>query len=259
MDDYSEKLAAKYKVIIFLDAFYLNRKQREIINRSKIGGKTFVWLYAPAFSDPQEGLDIKRISDMTGMKIKADACLRDSLKVKLVKSDYSKGGVGKVFESTRYRYDAGKFEIGPIFYIEDPSVDKIAVYTYNGKVAVAVKKIKNWTSIYCASPVISRDLLKNIFKKAGVHIYTEKVVFMEAGEKFISLHATGNGLNSRIDLPQKKWIYDVYAGKIIGQNITGFNPEISPWGTKLFFLGTEKEVKALNQNLKPFQKTINND
>ena len=71
---------------------------------------------------------------------------------------------------------------------------------------------------------------------------------MEIGGRFISIHATAKGYHGMIKLPNEACVYDVFGREAIGKG-SEFKLEMQPFGTRLFFLGSEYEVKSLDGEL----------
>ena len=82
VDNFTEELLKPYKVVIVLDAFYLSADKRRDMRRIlEKQGKTVLWLYAPGYSDPEAGLNLKHIEELTGIKLGMQPEFREKLAV----------------------------------------------------------------------------------------------------------------------------------------------------------------------------------
>ena len=256
LSELNEESAKQYKVVIVMDAFYLNDAQRDRIERAvKRDGKTVVWMYAPAIIDREKGLDAELVSKMTGFSLKArDGELhQEALSVKLSSDLPAFASVNNTSITPRsYEYDPRRIVLGPTFEIADDNAAILGHYVKDGKPAVGVKKFNEWTSVYCALPCLNAPLFSGIFADAGIHRYSTEDAYMEIGNRFISIHATAKGYNGEIALPKETVVYDVFARKSMGR-VSSFKLEMAPFDTKLFFLGTEQEVKALDKELSKYE------
>jgi hypothetical protein len=93
---------------------------------------------------------------------------------------------------------------------------------------------------------------------------------MEIGNRFISIHATEKGYNGDLCLPKASLVYDVFAYKRLNPAVSKYrephlldflpdkgkypyyNLEMQPFESRLFFLGTEAEVKELDKQLENY-------
>lgn len=250
LDDFSEKLLKQYKVVIMLNAFYIPSDDRIRIRKTlEAQGKTVVWLYAPGYSDPQEGLSVNNILDLTGIKVGMTPEFREKLDVE-VRGDnvYAAGISGHRFGPYCYAHDRRKQQIGPVFHVDDLEAKIFGFYVHNAKPALAIKKIGNMTSIYCAVPIISYELLKNIFHEAGVHFYTDFPVYLNASSRFITVHSR-EAVKTDIKLTENLWALDLFNNKIVAQNQSSFFLNAAAGTSNLYFIGKESEIREILKNL----------
>ncbi|MBU0478572.1 beta-galactosidase [bacterium] len=127
---------------------------------------------------------------------------------------------------------------GPVFYVDDPTVTVLGLQPFKSKKlpAFCLKNFKGWTSIYISIPFVSRDVLQNIFEYAGVHRYLDtKNDIIYANKSMLSIH-TKEGGKKIISLPQPMDVYDAFAQKVIGKEISSFTVNIPPCSTVLYLL-----------------------
>jgi hypothetical protein len=224
-----------HELYIFLNAFKLSDKDKKAIDaKIKKKGKTALWLYAPGYVT-DKGLSLKAIEELTGIKLnKIDAAL--NLQAKTINASF-----GKVRFKNGIEWGNLKKKLGPVFYCSDPNVVSLAAYgnasgeKLAGKNALVAKKMDNWRSIWCGVPNIPADLLKEIARSAGVHIYSESDDYLVANRYMVSLHAKEGG-EKTIYLPRKMKVTDVFSGKIIAANADKFKVRMEKAETGIWFV-----------------------
>ncbi len=232
----------KYKMAIVLDGYYLSSIQRQAIRQSLVNkAMTVLWMYAPGFSDPANGLSVETIHELTGIKVKALQEARDNLIV-----NYK----GNKFYPYRYR-SSKPLKIGPVFVVDDPKSQILANYEVGDLPAVAQRKIGSLMSVYCAIPIVGEDLLRDLCKAAGVHFYADQNLYIRGSSRFLTLHVPlGAVFSEKIKLPKASSVLDVYDNKIVCENKDSFSVKLLPGSSRLYFLGDASEVKALSEKLR---------
>jgi len=123
------------------------------------------------------------------------------------------------------------------FYIEDPTAEPLATYNGLGAVGLARKNFSDWTSIYCAVPVLDPVLVHNIIKAAGVHIHTsdrEDIVY--ACASYVALF-TRNGGERTLVVPTARRVREVFHGVADAETpVTEVTWQTKPYHTYLFEL-----------------------
>lgn len=253
LHDFSLETADRYKVLIFLDAHYLSAEKRAEIDKVlNSGKKTAVWFYAPAYSDPESGLNKDNIEKITGIKLEQSSDRAgDKLRVKLSGSDKLVNGLdGLSFLPTKYSYDPRTLMLDPVFRVNDPEAVVIGNFIDGNEPAIAVKRRGGRTDIFCAVPDFPRDLLSNVLDESKVHRYTKDDVYVTAGNRFVAIHARQNGTKSKIKLPSVSCVYDVFRKKFVSlKPVKSFTPAVAPFDSELFFLGSKTECMALDKAL----------
>ncbi|MBI3991238.1 MAG: hypothetical protein HY350_03715, partial [Candidatus Omnitrophica bacterium] len=250
LDDIGLERMDQYKVYVFLNAYNLTKEQREII-RVKVtrAGKTAVWLYAPGFSDGTR-LSCDYIKELTGFEVDYDKeKLLPEVKFETGRKLTAGFAESETIMPRAWGNDPVKFEFGPIFYIKDASAEALGRYSHNEKVAYAVKKTGEGTSVYLAIPYIDSAVLRNICRSAGVHLYSQNGLFLDASENFILITSAKEGYKGEIKLPRKATVYDIGGKKVIGDNVNEFIPVIPPFETGFYFVGGKDEVDAFVKGL----------
>jgi len=135
--DYSQ-----YKLIVFMNPFSLAPSHLPIIERMKREGKSILWIYA---------------------------------------ADYLNGGIGKMRELIGINVDEtedkpcvekGEVPPAPYFFANDEAAVSLRSFE-DGRCAVAYKKCDGFMAFYSAIGMLDADILREICRIAGVHIYSE--------------------------------------------------------------------------------------
>ncbi len=169
-----------YKLYIFLNTFKMSQKIRDVLERKiKVGNKTVLFIYAPDYVH-DDGVSTKYISDMTGMNI-------ISLAKKETTIDVDFNDRGEVSDSYGF-----SMEQKTMFYVEDDA-EVWGRYRNSKKAALACKKIDDFNSIYSGAGNIPGNVLKNIARFAGVHIYGTGNDAIFVSEKLIGVYPEKDG------------------------------------------------------------------
>jgi hypothetical protein len=122
----------------------------------------------------------------------------------------------------------------PLFYIDDKSAIAFGEITGTGKTGWAVKRFKDWTSIYIAIPgAFTPELIRNIVREAGIEPIGPCNDVTYSGNGFITIHALSNG-NKILRLPDKCDLLDLASGKSAGRNIDTISCQMQAGETRWF-------------------------
>lgn len=162
----------RYKVIVFANANHLSASQREMIARVT-KGKHVVWLYAAGFSD-DETMSEENIFRTTSVRVERCA----------LESAYKTLLTGKTVP-----FPPQYADFNPLFCVNDPDAEKLAVYAQSGKTAAA-RKGNSW---YFGAPLFDPETTSLIMKAAGAHVYTESGDPVLAGNGLVALNSRYGG------------------------------------------------------------------
>jgi hypothetical protein len=242
MDDLLAHGLDRYKVYLFLNAFYASDETRRWIReRLCRDGKTLVWLYAPGFVN--RDLSVANMRDLTGINFGMDDVSCENF-VRLTNLDhpFTAGGhhFGIVYDGWVFSEFSNHFGVhkpmGPLFYADDPDAVELGRYSYDStKVAFAVKDFGDWRSVYVSTPFIPEDTVRKIAHHAGVHIYNETNEIFYANRAYAALHVKEGGQRT-IRLPRPADVYDRFEKRYIARGVTEFSFAIPDRSTKLFRL-----------------------
>jgi len=199
LSDLPQMDLSPYKAVVFVNCFLLSEQYRRWI-RSNVaaGGRSLVWLTAPGYNDGR-CLDVKQISETVNMNIvkSISSVIPDMKFTPEMGSSVQEGSQIANLAKTVFtdKKDGAKAVSQPFFYVEDKSVRTLAQTTDSSgsvRIAGAVKEGKNSTDYFFTLPLLSGSLWKELFQKAGCHIYSPDGDAIIAGSGLIMVH-TGEG------------------------------------------------------------------
>lgn len=237
LDDilYSDKIP-NYKFYIFINAFNLDRKRREILKKKLMKNRNvLLWIYASGISDGNR-LAGRNISDITGIKTILDD---EQWGLNVTVSNYEHIFTHNLETNLTFGTDN---LVGPVVFAKDSNAIVLGKIHYsNGRseAGFCVKHFKDYTSVWVGAPLIPAKILRNIAKYAGVHIFNSESDVLYANSNFVSLHTLRAG-NRKINLPYNSDIIDVFEGRIVATNTNSFVDFVPANITKLYYYGNIK-------------------
>jgi hypothetical protein len=238
-----------YKVYVFFLTIGLDAAQTEMIdNVVKRGGKTAIFLWAAGFVDREGMFSDRAMSDLVGMKITASTEPRSW---RMTPSEWftSQAGIaegtpmGTLANNEPCEPLADRNTYAPSFTVSDQSVQTIAHYEGTSDVAIAVKRHRDWSSIYCASMNLVPSVVRYALTQAGGFLYTDTDDVCYINNSFIGLHTKKTGA-IRVNVPESGPLYDVYNDKELKAS-SSFNIPVKELQSYLFYRGTKEAWDAL--------------
>jgi len=213
---------SRYRLLVFLDDFYLNAAERKVIDaKVKANGHTVLWVYAPGYVDGVR-LSTAAMSDLIGMKV-ASSLTVGAAQIKL-NAGTPLGGIASF---------GLPVSVSPVFSVIDSGVRRLGNIAGTSQCGFALKKFPAWTSIYTFAPPASPELLRGIYQLAGVHIYDAENDVLYADRSYVAI--TGDTGGSRtIRLPARADVTDLFSGRKLATDATSFRFDFAPKSTRLF-------------------------
>ena len=228
-DDIIAENRDNYKVYIFMNSWMISDKQRNFIeNKLKAKGKTLIWLYASGYLT-KNGFSLENMHKLTGIKLLQSGNVVHGASFVTASEQLVKGLGAKVAGMGTAMY-------GPRFVVKDKGAQSLARYP-DGKIAMAVKKMPGWSSIYIGNPSgFSPEFLQNIARFAGVHVYnTPGDMFVYHRDDLICLHGV-EGNTNKLRFPDKVNISDLFSGRELMNKGTTLKVKLKPGETRLLRL-----------------------
>ena len=225
------------KLYLFLNALRITSPERQAI-REKLQrpGKTLAWLYAAGIFD-ENGAASVDVADVTGIATRLQPWnARLGSQLTEIRNP--------ITERLRNGKKIGQEEIvNPSFTIVDQQASALAEYTATGAPSMAVREhTGGWKSVYFADPHLTIELLRGLFAYADVPVHdTQDDVVYAAGDGVLSVHAPFTGQRT-LTLPRRATVYDVFADKIVGVNVTSFRAFLRARTTSLYLWGPSEAI-----------------
>ncbi|MDP6358301.1 MAG: hypothetical protein QF473_24495, partial [Planctomycetota bacterium] len=257
-------LLRQYKMCLFLNPFYLSAEERGWLKLCKNRGRTLVWLWAPGLSQEGKKLSPEHVSKVTGMPGIKWLHRKAAQTYRLSSTDHPvTAGLPDGLEISAVPFPPGgtwaRFgnEVWPIIYVDPKTAGRgthvLGHWLIEGKVredmaALCVRTVRRlgktkWNSVYAAVPYLTPELMRNIARFAGVHIYRDSNEILFAGRHFVALHTGKERATGDLRLPARTTVYDVFAGETAGDNTDTIQLDIDPYSTKLYYLGNPAKFR----------------
>jgi hypothetical protein len=169
---------SRYKCVVFANCFVVDAARRDFIKkRVAKDGRHLLWIYAAGYSD-DERLDVSLIGGLTGIEVERTA----------PKKAFYSSGCGLPERSCE-----AETAPSPLFAIADADAEKAAFFSGSKDCAGARRIFPGHTSWYFSLPPDSPDILREIFRQAGAHIYSEAGDAICAGSGLLMIHTAKGG------------------------------------------------------------------
>ncbi len=172
------RLPETVRLLVFPNAYTLDRAAQEAANEVLKRGGAVVWVYAPGIMGPA-GPDVTRVGAATGFAVEARL---DGTPQELILENNQEQI--KLIENTHI----------PRLIILNPDVQRLAAYTPSGETAIAARREGPGTVIYCAVPQVPLAVLRFALEQGGGHRYRETPGHVAVAGSFVFVHG-GEGTN----------------------------------------------------------------
>lgn len=217
----------KYKVNVFLAAPTITQKEIQWVQENlQKDGNILVWVNAAGMCSDGGNFE-DNILKLTGMRVK---CELDKVGVWRIHpvggSDSMAAGLAdNMFTEMK----------GPLFHVDDNEAVTIGViYGTGGKTGWAVKRFKDWTSIYIAMPgAITPELLRNIAREAGVIPVGPNGDATASGNGFLVIHALTDG-SKMLQWKGPSDVFDIQANQFIARGVESLTFSMKAFKSRWF-------------------------
>ncbi|MBI4026928.1 MAG: hypothetical protein HY360_18225 [Verrucomicrobia bacterium] len=211
VDDLNQ--ARDYRFYIVQDALCLTGAQRGLI-RAKLcaRGHTVLWFYAPGLID-EERLSVEAMSDLIGLRLRHRETYGLHLRLRLTNRTHPyHAGVQPGTELVTLE------GLDPLFLVDAPDATTLGCGgdVHDTSPAFAVKRLADWTSVYCSVPALPPLVIRNIAREAGVHIYSDMNDFVAANNWLLTVCASCDGPRT-IHLPRKATVIDAMTDAVVAR------------------------------------------
>jgi hypothetical protein len=102
----------------------------------------------------------------------------------------------------------------PLLYPSDADAEMLGVYLDSDLPAFVRKKCEGFTSYLCSIKCLSADIVREVAREVGCHIYSENEDVFYVGPRFLTHHASHGGKKT-IRLPRPARITDAYTDALL--------------------------------------------
>lgn len=246
-------LMPDYKLYIFFNAYFLSdAKRKMILEKLRKNHATALWLYAPGIINPDKtprfnpaymeditGIKMGMIEDSFGAKFK----ITDSVSPILagLEKGHIYGRVDKPFRMNSrnvQEHDVPSY-LYPLFYAEEGEV--LGRFCENQLPAFVTKQCDGYTSVFCGTKLLQSEVIRNVARASGCHIYSDENDVLYANRNFVTIHAAKAG-EKCIHLPKACFPYELYAERF-SEYGTEIKLNMIEGETKMFALLQEKKIE----------------
>ena len=250
-----DRVEPDFKVYLFPDATSITPEQREKI-RARLArtGATALWFYAPGYVEADHRTGVEYMEQLTGIRFKKRADVRDFIQIDVDRFDHplTRGleAIGSYGSDLEYEFFQAKqewlawqlkerdeYKFSPIFSVDDPEATVLGTIRATGEPGLAVKQSDGFTSIFSAAPCPPPELFRNIFREAGVHLYTEgthDIVYANA--RYVTVCCSGDGERT-VRFPRAGKITNACTGEVVAEQTDTVTFNAMHGQTELFRIG----------------------
>jgi hypothetical protein len=202
LDDLLAGTVPPARFYVILNAFRLSAAQTQTLQqRTGRKGCVTLWMYAPGLCRGDQ-LSPEYIRDVTGIGVRQIP-----------------PQVGSITDAAGTTFANAYAALTPSFAVDDPDAEVLARYAEGGEVAVAAKRVGDSLSVYSGVLQVPASLLRDLARRAGVHIYSDQDDVVMAGNGWLALHANAAGTRT-LRLPTAATYRDVVSGATLGPAAT---------------------------------------
>ena len=134
-------------------------------------------------------------------------------------------------------------EVWPVVYVDADETDATVLghWVIDDEVqprmgALCVRDVGEWRSVYAPVPYLNSDLLRNIARWSGAHIYREGSEVLFANREYVALHTGAEPATGELKLPAEATVFDVFAEQTVAQDTDTITLDVPPKSTVLYRL-----------------------
>ena len=235
VDDLALADLKRYKLVVFLNCFHLTDTQRDLIRRKVLKrNRTILWCYAPGLFNGSTA-SVEAIRELTGLRflrvekpdrVRARIALTPE-GAQLCSQNQPQHSDPAIAPATGASHPAALPTVighehvwGQLFSVEDPQAIALGHLEGRKEVALAMKRMKAWTSAYTLNPVLPAAFLRALARHAGVHLYNDRDDTLYASRSYFTLNADGAGERTLRFLKAVD-LFDPFTGEAIARRVTG--------------------------------------
>lgn len=152
------KIPASVRLLVLANPFALSKEELKAAKTFMDHGATVIWNYAPNFTG-LDGLDPAGIEAATGIAVEA-------------KFDDTPTKIKSALTDETVEIDPAPWR--PRFVVTSKDCDPVAHYESTGEISAAARQLGKGVSLYTATPRLPVGLMREICRRAGVFLYSDR-------------------------------------------------------------------------------------
>ena len=231
-----------HRLFIFPNLFLMNEERLAMLRRRVCrNGRVVLWGPGTGITDGTK-LSAEWASRVTGMPM---ALLDESFARRVVLTRFDHPITTRLRGSISYGDSAA---YGPILLPErHPSLSEQGiVLTSRGvnRPGFVIKDMGDWTSVFTAAAPVPADLIREMARHAGAHVYSEESDVILASRNFLAVHSVRSGQRT-IQLPSPAAVWDIIANTAVSSSTEHIDLIVEAPQTRLFHLNPDPERNRL--------------
>lgn len=264
--------AARYRMIILLNAFALSDAKRKAIDeRLRRNDVTLVWMFAPGLfnSDRTPELSLDHVDELLGYGLQTERTddRRDrpySFTMRLTEAGtarfprFDRDRQFGEFERPEWKADPDSGKTVRVipeprkhqqrFWAADIDDARVmARFIEGGKPSLVRHDTGESIEYWVGSLMVPADLLRGMAREAGCHLYCDADEIIYANRSFLAIHTATSGPRT-FRLRRASDVLDALTGETVAKNVTEFSLPIEAFATRLFYLGSAEQWKQALAN-----------
>lgn len=200
----------KYKVVIFLNPYRLDKETLARIDALKCASRTLVFmgLAGKVFDSPEGKRSVcaANVRNLAGMEMKiAPHAMPLALWLDPDRTDFLQ-------EKEDLRFGAEESYAG-LLSVADPEAETIAFWC-DGSTGMARKRFPDWTSVFIGGVRVPDKVWRKLFQDAGIHCYAQCEDVVSVNASLVSYTASSRG-EKILTMPKPEILEDVFTGETI--------------------------------------------
>lgn len=210
---------AGYRLLVFLDTFYLTDAEREGIGRKAArGGRTLLFVYASGLIT-DDGFSVEAMRNLTGITI-------------ALRPEAAPPKVDTHITGSRLSYGCEE-RFGPVLVGDDPAAEVLGWLQFPARPGLLRRRLAGWTSVWSTAPAIPAAVLQHIAREAGVHLYNDTGDQVLACRGLLGLHAWFTG-DKLVRLPSMSDVTDALSGEAVCRGEASFSTPMQRGETRIW-------------------------
>lgn len=235
------KVQERYKMYVFLNAYKISEEQKRIISEKlQRDGKTLVWVWTAGIWGDSDDLDIPSMNTVTGMDFAMSGEWQDAQIFPTVESGLKAPLTMKDWHISYFRNrEFYEKRLAPVFWPKDQDVEVLGRWSFNKQPGIVVKAGKDWQSVFVGMPFVPVELLRNVAKTAGVHLYFEgAIASLHANDQIVSIHNRADSVTEgTLHLPAPAKVSEAFDKKVLSEKpVRDLEIKLNPGETRVLLL-----------------------